>query len=124
MSYRDDFREGQSNFYWTLPKVVGGVIAFLIVIYAIGFLTTGGDLAIYSFWAPKQANAENRVFHETQAFTDGKIQNIGQECFAYNAAEGDQKTAFASEIRNEAATIDINKLPPDEKSCVMQARGN
>lgn len=123
MSYRDDFREGQSNFYWTLPKVFGGIVAFLIVIYALGFLATGGDLAIYSFWAPKQANAENRVFHETQAYVDGKTTYISRLCMEVQKADGPQKLALNSEIVTEASTVDNSKLPNEVQFCISQAKG-
>jgi len=123
MSYRDDFREGQSNFYWTLPKVFGGIVAFLIVTYALGFLATGGDLASYSFWAPKQQNAENRVFHNTQAFTDGKNVHIGSLCIESAKADGNVKAAFDAEIRTEASTVAFDKLSEDNQACVLRAKG-
>lgn len=123
MPYREDFREGQSNFYWSLPKVLGGIIACLIALFIIGFIATGGDLLTYSFWAPKQAQAENNVFHQTQAYTDGKIQDIGKLCFDESKADGAQKAALDSEIRNEAATIHETKLPADEQACVDRAKG-
>ena len=123
MAYRDDFREVQRETLWTLPRVVGALFVALVVLYGIGFLTTGGDLAIYRFWAPKQENAKRQVFENTQSYVEGKIQNIEQECFSYRQAEGSSKDAFAGEIRNEAITIDTNKLPSDEQACVSEARG-
>lgn len=123
MSYREDFREGQSNAWWSLPRIVLALVAIVGIVYGIGFIATGGDLAIYSFWAPKQAQAENSVFHQTQAYTDGKIQYIGKLCFDEAQAEGNQKAALASEIRNEAATIHETKLPADEQACVDRAKG-
>jgi hypothetical protein len=96
----------------------------LILLYAMGFLATGGDLAIYRFWAPKQADAEREVFTHSQSYVQGKIQNIGQECHAYQTSDtGSAKDAFAAEIRNEAATIRIGDLPLDEQQCVLAARG-
>ena len=102
---------------------LAGVFALLIVVYALGFLATGGDLAIYRFWAPKQADAQREVFAHSQSYVQGKIQNIEQECFAYHSADGSQKAALAGEIRNEASTIAIGKLTADEQACVAEARG-
>ena len=101
---------------------ITGAFVLLVVIYGLGFLATGGDLAIYRFWAPKQADAEREVFAHSQSYVQGKIQNISQECFAYRSAEGPQKTALAGEIRNEAATISLGKLTQDEQACVTEAR--
>lgn len=124
MSYRDDFKEVERDAYWSMPRVFAAMIAGLVILYALGFLITGGDLAIYSFWAPKQANAERQVFEHTQSYYDGKIQNLNQLCFAESQASGAQKTALAGEIRNEATTIDESRLPADEQVCVDHAKGN
>jgi hypothetical protein len=108
---------------------VGKIILLIVLVfalaYAITFVATGGDLAIYSFWAPKQARAENKVFHQTQQYTDGKNVHMIELCGDLAAAEPGSTTAraFASEIRVEAATIDINDLSPDVQSCISQARG-
>lgn len=123
MAYRDDFREVQREAWWTAPRILAFVVVGFIVIYGLGFLATGGDLAIYSFWAPKQANAENRVFHNTQAYTDGKITYIGQLCRESATAEGNQKAAIDGEIINESRTIDNSKLPADERECIDRAKG-
>ena len=123
MTYRDDFKEVQREAYWSLPRVALAMLVGLVIIYGLGFLATGGDLAIYKFWAPKQENAKRQVFENTQSYVEGKIQNIEQECFAYHKADGAQKDALAGEIRNEATTVDLDKLPSDERACVSEARG-
>jgi len=121
--YRDGFREVEREGSWSLPRVVFGGLVLMIVFYGFGFLATGGNLAIYRFWAPKQENAKRQVFENTQSYVQGKIQNIGQECFAYRKADGAQKDALAREIRNEAATVSLDKIPGDERACVSEARG-
>lgn len=102
---------------------LGGVILFALLI--IGIDQGGYALGLWnvSFWGVKTQNAQRQVFEHTQSYVEGKIQNIGQECYAYQNADGAQKTALASEIRNEASTIDTGKLPSDEQQCVSEARG-
>ena len=41
--YRDDFREAQDEALWSAPRIVMAVIALMVFMYAVGFLTTGGD---------------------------------------------------------------------------------
>lgn len=124
MAYRDEFREVQREGWWSLPRTVLAVFTCIVIFYGIGFLATGGDLVIYKFWAPKQADAERQVFEHSQSYYDGKIQNIGQLCHAESQADGAQKSALDSEIRNEAATISESRLPVDEQNCVERAKGN
>lgn len=123
MSYRDDYRSVEKEAVWSLPRVVLAGFMALVLLYGVGFLMTGGDLAIYSFWAPKQANAENRVFHQTQAYIDGKATYIGRLCRERAAAEGPQKLALDSEIANESLTVDNSKLPADVQVCITRAKG-
>ena len=107
----------------SIGRLVGIAFLALIVLYALGFLATGGDLAIYRFWAPKQAAAENQVFHQTQQFTDGKNVTIVRECAEMRQAEGPANAAFASEIRTEAVNVDPKALGPDATSCLNEAKG-
>lgn len=116
--YRDEFKQAQGNFYWSVPRVFLAVMAAMIAIYAIGFIATGGDLAIYRFWAPKQENARRVVFENTQSFVQGKISHLTDLQLAYEQAEGNQKSAIRTAILREAAQIDLDKLPPDLRGFV------
>lgn len=107
----------------SIAAYIGICLLALVVLYALGFAMTGGDLAIYRFWAPKQADAQREVFEHSQSYVQGKIQNISQECFAFRSVEGNQKQALAAEIRNEATTIPLSKLTLDDQACVSEARG-
>lgn len=110
-----------------IPVFKIALIAILIVVFIaiISFVATGGDLASYEFWAPKQAAADNKVFHQTQTYTDGKAVHMIELCGNAAAAEPGSaaQRAFYSEIRVEAGTIDNRQLPPDVQDCVAQAKG-
>jgi amino acid transporter len=73
MSYRDGYEKVQREAFWTVPRALLMVLVLMIVVYGLGFLATGGDLAIYRFWAPKYANAQRQVFVNTQSYVQGKI---------------------------------------------------
>lgn len=113
MTYRDDFRRAERDSYWTLPRAIFAVVVLLILFYGIGFLATGGDLAIYRFWAPKRANAERQVFEQTQSYVQGKTEYLTRLRFQYQNATGQQKEALRQLILSEASTVDNNKLPVD-----------
>lgn len=125
MSYRNDFREGQSEFYWSAPRVFGMILLVVVFGYAIGFLATGGDLAIYRFWAPKQANAQREVFKNTQSFVDGKITHLSLLRLQYQEAEpgSPSQAALRTMIVTEAATVDEGKLPADLVAFVNSLKG-
>jgi hypothetical protein len=123
MAYREDFREVQREAYWSLPRVLIGGLILMVVLYGAGFLATGGDLAIYRFWAPKQANAEREVFENTQGYIQGKTEYLNNLRLDYESASGSQKETLRRTILTEAATVDNNKLPYDLQVFIQQLKG-
>ena len=122
MTYRDDFKNAERDAYWTFPKVLVAILLVMVAMYGFGFLATGGDLAIYRFWAPKQANAERVVFQNTQGFVQGKTEYISQLRLAYESADGNQKEALRRTILTEASTVDNSKLPADIQIFIRSLR--
>ena len=123
MAYRDEFREVQKETWWTLPRVFLILLMIVIAGYGLGFLATDGDLAIYRFWAPKQANAEREVFEQTQSYVQGKVEYLNQLRLDYEFADGPQKEALRRTILTEASTVDNSKLPLDLRSFVSGLKG-
>ncbi len=88
------------------------------------FLATGGDLAIYRFWAPKQENAKREVFENTQSYVQGKTEYLSRLRYQYQTLpEGSQKAALRTLILSEASTVDNNKLPADLQLFIQQLKG-
>jgi hypothetical protein len=96
------------------------------VIYGLGFLATGGDLAIYRFWAPKQANAQRVVFENTQSYVQGKVEYLTRLRFQYQQALIDKEDTRAAGLRtlilDEASTVDNDKLPPDLRAFISRLK--
>ena len=109
----------------TFFKGLGVLLLILVLVYGIGFLTTGGDLAIYKFWAPKQANAERQVFVNTNSYVQGKTDYISRLRFEYQSAKDpDQKAALKTLILSEASNIDTSKLPIDLQGFIQNLKEN
>lgn len=124
MSYRSDFNDVQREAYWSAPRVFLAMVVGLVALYALGFLATGGDLAIYRYWAPKQENAKRVVFENTQSYVQGKQEFISRLRYQYQSAEpGAQKEALRSLILSEAANVDNGKLSPDVQAFLRSIGG-
>ena len=123
MSYRDEYREAEREIVWTLPRVLGVGVLILACVYGLGFLATGGDLIIYKFWAPKQANAERVVFQNTQGFVQGKVEYLTRLRFEYQSASVDRKQALRTLILSEASDVDNTKLPADLQAFIESLKG-
>jgi hypothetical protein len=104
-------------------KVSGYILLVLIVFYGLVFLATGGNLAIYRFWAPKQANAERVVFQNTNAYLQGKATYIDRLYLDEQSATGPQKEQLRRTILDEASTVDTSKLPDRTQAIISAMQG-
>ncbi len=123
--YRDRFREVEHDTYWSLPRVFMMLLFAMLIVYGLGFLATGGDLAIYRFWAPKQENARREVFENTQSYVQGKTEYLSKLRFQYQEAEpgSAHKASLRTLILSEASTVDTGKLPTDLQVFIGGLRG-
>lgn len=123
--YREDFKRIERDAYWTFPRAAMAVIILMIALYGIGFIATGGDLAIYRFWAPKMENAKREVFENTQSYVQGKISYLSQMRLDYESTmDMGQKQALRRMILTEAAQVDNSKLPADLRGFILRLKGD
>ena len=121
--YRNEFNEVQREFYWSAPRVFLAIIVAMFLLFCVGFLVSGGDLAMYKFWAPKQADAQREVFEHTQSYIEGKRGNISRMRLEYENADSAHKSALRTMILSEADSVDISKLPPTQQAFISSLRG-
>ena len=90
------------------------VILFAALIVGIDFAGNAYGLWSYTFWAPKQANAERKVFVNTNSYVQGKIDYLSRLRLVYKSSDSPaQKAALKETILSEAANVDNDKLPAD-----------
>lgn len=87
-------------------RVFGYAALAMLGVYVLGFLATGGNLAIYRFWAPQVRDAQREVFEQSQSYVQGKAAYISRLLLQYEAAEGPQREALRRQVLLEAATVD------------------
>lgn len=103
-------------------KSVAAFFVILFVIYVAGFFATGGNLAIYKYWAPQMEDARREVFENTQSYVQGKNTYLSRLRLQYETAEGKQKDALRRIILSEAETIDLEHLTPANSAFVNSLR--
>jgi hypothetical protein len=106
----------------TLKQAIVGTLCFLVLIYAFGFLATGGDLIIYRFWAPRFENAKREVFVQTQSYVQGKNTYIARLRLQYETADASQKEPFRRLILSEAETISVANLTVQNRGFIETLR--
>lgn len=96
-------------------KVAGIVIGVVIVIIVLAWIFQGNDFFLYKAFAPKYEQTRHDVFKNSQAYTDGKVQELQQYMLDYKKAEtsAGHKAALKTVIIRESAKIDWKYLPND-----------
>lgn len=103
-------------------KAVGLTFAAVVGIYIIGFFITGGNLAIYKFWAPKYREVQREVFEQTQSYVHGKNQYISRLRLQYESTQDEQREALRRLILTEAETIDEDNLSAANRAFINTLR--
>ena len=93
---------------------LSAMILFAALILGLDFAGNAYGLWSYTFWAPKQANAERKVFVNTNSYVRGKIDYLSYLRLVYKSSDSPvQKAALKETILSEAANVDNEKLPVD-----------
>ena len=107
-----------------MTRVAFLVLVAIVVIYALGFVITGGDLAMYRFWEPRKEDARRVVFENTQSYVQGKQEYLSRLRYQYqNAESGAGKDALRTLILSEASNVDTAKLSPDLRAFLLTIGG-
>src|SRR3989344_4552992 len=103
-------------------KIFGIALLVVVAVYVLGFFATGGNLAIYRFWAPQFEDARREVFEQTASYVQGKNTYIARLRAEYETAEGDQKESLRRLVLSEAETIDERNLTSSNRAFVNSLR--
>lgn len=97
-------------------KYIGYALLSLVAVVAIVFFFGGLDLASYSFFAPKIAAVDNKVFHESQQYNDGMVRDLENLRLAYLQADIAGKQALKGTIVHRFSVYPRDKMPPELQS--------
>lgn len=90
------------------------VIACVLLALASIFGLQYFGYASFSFFAPKYAQVQTDTFHNSQAYTDGMANDLGDLRLQYlGATTQEQKDAIAAVVRQRFAAYDKSKLPSE-----------
>lgn len=100
--------ENSDNSY-SVGRIVGLVVVFLVVILAVGWIATGNDFFMYKFFAPRQVEVQREVFEGSRAFNQGMVQELENMQFEYvKEKDPKAKEALAAIILHRASGYNLN----------------
>lgn len=93
-----------------MKEIIIGIALFAVAIVALMFFNFG----TYKFFAPKYAEVRNEVFHESQAYTDGMLNDLSDLRMQYLKANSPEfKDAIRSTVRQRFASYPTEKMTPE-----------
>lgn len=91
--------------------VIGSVILVVAVFVGIGFGTGYLNVGYTQTVGKAQQNAENKVFHQTQAYVDGAVQDISKTKLEYDKSKDETaKKALVDYIQSTYANLDPSQI--------------
>lgn len=98
-------------------KIVGIVLAAIVVVGLITFVTTGMGVANFAFWAPKQQAAERHVFENTPSYIQGKNQDLAKYHHEWvTDSSSENRLAVEALVRQQFGSFDRSKVEDPELS--------
>ena len=104
------------SFFATVGAVVL-VLLCVIALIAVPWVIMGNDLALRSFFAPKQEAVRRETFEQSKAYQEGMAQEVRAMQMDYISAGPEHKDALASVILHRTADCE-DQLPSDLRSFV------
>jgi hypothetical protein len=122
--YRKDFRDGQREFYWSLPRIfLMGLCAFA-ALAVIGWVAQGNQFFLYKVFAPQYEAVRRDVMLESRAYSEATTREFNRLRLQYvQAKTEDEKAAIRAMALHEAAAFDKSRLPVDLQSFLTQIGG-
>jgi hypothetical protein len=105
-------------------QIVGAVIGFFLVIFAIGWVAQGNDFFMMKVFAPKYEQVRHDVFKQSQAYVDGKVSELQQYMLEYHKAGPEHKAALKTVIVRESVKVDEDKLPSDLRGFIRNLKSD
>jgi hypothetical protein len=122
--YRKDFREAQSDYYWSAPRVfVASVVGISLLCGAIFGLNYFGYVN-FAFFAPKYEAVRRDQMIESRSYTEGAIRELYTLQRQYQAAKtDDERATIGAAARHEFSIFPKQRLPGDLQAFLTQVGG-
>lgn len=122
--YRKDFRDGQREFYWSMPRVFFMALFAFVALAALGWVAQGNQFFLYKVFAPQYEAVRRDVMIESRAYSEATTREFYRLRLQYAQAKTeDEKATIRAMARHEAAAFDRARLPADLQSFLIQIGG-
>lgn len=100
-------------------KILTGFIAAALFIFAISY----GSYSLYTFFAPRYAATQRKVFLETQGYNEGMIRDLENLKIQYLQTNDEGKETLKPIIIHRFSVYQRDRLPIDLQNFYSQIQG-
>lgn len=101
-------------------QIVLAFIVLVIFVTGFGWFVMGNDLAMQSFFKPKQEEIKRKTFEESKEYQHSTIQELYKMQTEYlKSNDTDFKNALAKRALYLVSEFDKNNLPDDLRDWIM-----
>jgi hypothetical protein len=124
MSYRNDFKKVQGDYYWSVPRLFFMSIFGLVFLCLIAFSLNYFGYANFAFFAPRLEAVRRDQMIESRSYTEGAIRELYTLQRQYQTAKTDEERAVISAAAiHEFSIFPKERLPNDLKIFLAQVGG-
>jgi len=111
--YRDDYREIERDYFWTLPRFLFAAALGLASLCVIGFGLNYFGYTQFAFFLPKYEQVRRNTFEQSQAYVEGQRRDIQNLRMDWLDATGDRKAAIRSIALQRIAGLPESAMSPE-----------
>ena len=122
--YRKDFKSVQSDYYWSLPRVVLMALFGVAGLCLLGWLVQGNNFFVYKMLAPQYEAVRRDVMIESRAYGEAQTRQFYRLKLQYTQAKSDdEKATIRAMALHEAQAFDRALLPADLQAFLTSIGG-
>lgn len=122
--YRKEFREVQSDYYWSGPRVFLMTVFGIALLGVVGFGIRYVAMEQFGFFAPKYEAIRRDVMIESRAYSEATTREMYRLKLQFQqAATDDEKATIRAMALHEARAFDRARLPADLRTFIEQLGG-
>lgn len=99
-----------------MKTIILSIVGIVVFVFVVGGIT----LSYKQTFDPAMANVNRETFKNSQAYIDGKTNDLEKLRRQYNNANAEDKKIIKSYILETASTVDIQKLPSQTRKFVEE----
>jgi len=102
----------------TFFTAAASLIGIMSLLFFIGFISTGGNLAMLAFWGPKYQAIQRNIYTQSPSFILGNQADLEQQVRAYNnATDPGVKAVMRAGIQTTIDNLGTGfPVPPDARA--------